>query len=147
MLAVQLRTSKLTQILHIVGPSDQLPRISQSRAIGITKIATQRSLTARLTSRQLQGRRNFLTRITATQTKLFPIIVPITIKLRTRVSAIACRENSFRILLSRLICITWYFNDYEGNLPTTLLANSRKSNHYYSRMSNLIPLRILSYIW
>lgn len=51
MLAVQLSTSKLTQRSHMSEPKDQLPDIWYSNAIGITRSATQRSLTAKLTSR------------------------------------------------------------------------------------------------
>lgn len=93
MLAVQLSTSKLTQRSHIIAPKDQLPEISQSNAIGITRRATQRSLTARLTSRQLQGLRSFLTRNTATQTRMFPITVPTMMLPSTRAINIACEQT------------------------------------------------------
>lgn len=49
--AVQERTSKETQMSHMMGPKDQVPRISLRRAIGITSTATQRSDTARETRR------------------------------------------------------------------------------------------------
>lgn len=70
--AVQESTSKETQTSQTMGPKDQRPRISQRSAIGMTRMATQRSLTARDTRRQLQGLRSFRTRQTATHTKILP---------------------------------------------------------------------------
>lgn len=82
--AVQERTSKETQTSQTIGPKFQRPKISYKRAMGITKMATQRSETAKDTNRQLQGRLSLRTKQTATHTRMLPMMVTIMTQLSTK---------------------------------------------------------------